>query len=154
MLKRSIIAILAVAVLATVAQAGYIKTHSWPTRYVEQELMSIPVKIDVGYYVRVADQNKVIKMSQVTSAPWNFTGNCTINVKANFNLTLSAVCTSKGVATADSWGASVNPANVDSGIATDVVVTATATNLKVENIPAGTSNLEVATVKISVVPRT
>jgi len=152
MLKRSLIAIVAVAVLATVAQAGYIKTHDWPTTYVPQELTTIPVLVDVGYYVKVMDQTKTIKMYQQTGAPTNFSGSVTIQVRTNFNLTLIAAITPKGTVAADGWGVSLNPANVNAGTTTDVVVTATATNLAIENVPAKTE-VEVATVKISVVPR-
>jgi len=152
MLKRSLIAVVAVAVLATVAQAGYIKTHDWPTTYVPQELTSIPVIVDVGYYVKVMDQTKTIKMHQLTGAPTNFSGNTTIKVRTNFNLTLSCAINPKGNVTASSWGCSLSPENVDAGTTTDVVVTATANGLAVENVPANTE-VEVATVKISVVPR-
>jgi hypothetical protein len=152
MLKRSLIAVVAVAVLATVAQAGYIKTHDWPTTYVPQELTSIPVLVDVGYYVKVLDQTKKIKMYQKTGAPTNFEGSVTIKVRTNFDLTLICAISPKGTISADGWGCSLAPENVNAGTTTDVVVTATATNLAVENVPANTE-AEVATVKISVVPR-
>ena len=152
MLKRSLIAVVAVAVLATVAQAGYIKTHDWPTTYVPQELTTIPVWVDVGYYVEVLNQNtNKIKLYQKTGTPRNFEGSCVIKVKTNFNLTLTAGITSKGVVTG-SFGVSLDPSDLNAGTATDVKVTATATNLNIETVPANTE-LEVATVKISVVPR-
>jgi hypothetical protein len=151
MLKRSLIAIVAVAVLATVAQAGYIKTHDWPTTYVPQELTTIPVLVDVGYFVKVLDQSKKIKMYQQTSAPTNFSGSVVIQVRTNFDLTLIAAITPKSLH-ADGWGVTLNPENVNAGTTTDVTVTATATNLSIETIPANTE-AEVATVKISVVPR-
>jgi len=152
MLKRSLIAVVAVAVLATVAQAGYIKTHDWPTTYVPQELTSIPVLVDVGYYVKVLDQTKKIKMHQKTGAPTDFEGSVTIKVRTNFDLTLIAAISPKGTISASSWGCSLAPENVNAGTTTDVVVTATANGLAVENVPANTE-AEVATVKISVVPR-
>jgi hypothetical protein len=152
MLKRSLIAVVAVAVLATVAQAGYIKTHDWPTTYVPQELTSIPVLVDVGYYVRVMQQDRTIKMHQLTGAPTNFSGSVVINVRTNFNLTLIAAINPKGNITASSWGVSLLPENVDAGTTTAVTVTATANGLAIENVPANTE-VEVATVKISVVPR-
>jgi len=152
MLKRSLIAVVAVAVLATVAQAGYIKTHDWPTTYVPQELTTIPVFVDVGYYVQVVDQNKKIKMHQLTGAPRNFSGSVVIKVKANFNLALSCVINPTGDVTAGSWGCTLEPEFVDSGVVTDVTVTATATDLHVEDVSANTE-VKVANVKISVVPR-
>ena len=152
MLKRSLIAVVAVAVLATVAQAGYIKTHDWPTTYVPQELTTIPVWVDVGYYVEVLDQSKnKIKLVQKTGAPRDFVGSCTIKVKTNFDLTLTAGITSKGVVTGN-FGVSLAPSDLTAGTQTNVVVTATASNLNIETVPANTE-LEVATVKISVVPR-
>jgi hypothetical protein len=153
MLKRSLIAVVAVAVLATVAQAGYIKTHDWPTTYVPQELTTIPVYVDVGYFVKVLDQSKKIKMHQITGKPQDFEGSVVIKVKTNFDLTLIAAINPKGAPyTASSWGVNLNPENVNAGTTTDVTVTASCAGLAIENVPANTE-AEVATVKISVVPR-
>jgi len=156
MLKRSLIAIVAVALVATMANAGTIKTHDWPCQFVPVEITSIPVLMDVGYYVRVVDQSKKIKMNQKTGEPTNFKGCVDLEIKTNFNLTLSCSITPKGNIAADAWSCYFDPAseaNVDAPGNANVTVCAEATNAKIENLPAQSSNVEVATVKLSVIPR-
>jgi hypothetical protein len=151
MLKRSLIAVVAVAVLATVAQAGYIKTHDWPTTYVPQELMTIPVYVDVGYYVKVVDQNKEIKLSQKTGTARDFTGSVKIKIRTNFNLTLSCSITKTGSVNGN-FSCTLEPENLNAGTETEVTVVANVTDLEVEEVLAGTKT-QVANVKINVVPR-
>jgi len=57
-MKKALFAVAAVALLAVVAQAGEIKLHEWPCEPVPQELMTIPVYMDIGYWIRIKDQTK------------------------------------------------------------------------------------------------
>jgi len=57
-MKKALFAVAAVALLTVVAQAGEIKLHEWPCEPVPQELMSIPVYMDIGYWIRIKDQGK------------------------------------------------------------------------------------------------
>lgn len=152
MLKRGLIAVVAVAVLATVAQAGYVKTHEWPTTYVPQELTTIPVWIDVGYYVEVKDQTKnKIKLYQKTGAPRDYVGDTTITIKNNFKLTLAASVSPKAGTIGGTFTVALDKSDLDPGV-NAVKVTVNGTNLAIENATAN-QEAEVATVKITVVPR-
>jgi len=56
MLKRSLVAVAVVALLAMTVQAGEIKTHTWPCDFKALEITSIPVVMDIGYYIKIKDQ--------------------------------------------------------------------------------------------------
>jgi hypothetical protein len=91
MLKRSILAVAVVALLAVGVQAGEIKTHDWPCTFVALEITSIPVVMDIGYYVRIKDQDKLkIKLVQDEQDIHKFKGCVDMVVESNFNLVLSA----------------------------------------------------------------
>jgi len=88
MLKKSLFVAVAVAMLAVSAQAGEIKVHSWPTTFVAQELATIPVVMDVGYWVSVKNQSKnKITLTQIDTS--NFSGCTTITVENNFAISLT-----------------------------------------------------------------
>jgi hypothetical protein len=71
MVKRTLIAIAVVALLATSVQAvvpnGAVKEDgSWPTEYKFVDLCTMPVVMDVGMYVQVLDcADRIIKLVQV-----------------------------------------------------------------------------------------
>ena len=150
MLKKSLLVVAAVALLAVGAQAGEIKTHSWPTTYVPQEITDIPVVMDVGYWVAIKDQDKLqIKLAQ--KDVHTYEGCVTMNVECNFNVTLSCSISATGNVNG-SYGCSLSESNIDSpGGSTQVC--ATLTNASLGDQVGGTNNVHVATVKIKVVPR-
>ena len=150
MLKKSLFVVAAVALLAVAAQAGEIKQHSWPTTYVPMEITEIPVVMDVGYWVAIQDQSKLkIKLQQKSIHVYE---GCTdMVVKCNFNVTLSCSIAKTGAIGGD-YGCSVNPADIDAPGGTTTVC-ATLNKADLGGTPGGTSNVQVATVTIRVVPR-
>jgi len=156
-MKKVLFAVAAVALLAVAAQAGEIKYHNWPTGgFIPQELVTIPVKMDVGYWVRVKDQDKLeIKLAQEDTH--TYSGCTDMVVECNFNLTLTASI-SKAAASPIGGDFSVTlngggSANVDAPGAT-VAVCAKLSNADLKGSTGGAKNVQVATVKIKVVPRT
>ena len=70
MIKKSLIAIVVLA-MALPAFAGQIKVHTpWPVKYVPQEITTIDVTLDVGFFIHIKDQ-KPIKVHQDTTAGSN-----------------------------------------------------------------------------------
>lgn len=65
MVKKSLIAIAVVALLVATAQAGdspngsFKEDGMWPYVYIEVDLCTLPVYMDVGYYVTIKDCNKL-----------------------------------------------------------------------------------------------
>ena len=150
MLKKSLFVVAAVALLAATAQAGEVKTHSWPTSYVAVEVADIPVIMDIGYWVSILDQDDLeIELQQQDIHTYE--GCCDITVECNFNLKLSCSITSTGAVGGD-YGCYVNGAEIDApgGVAT---VCATLADAELGDQTGGTNNVRVATVTVKVVPR-
>jgi hypothetical protein len=153
MLKKSLFVAVAVAMLAVSAQAGEIKVHTWPTTFVPQEICTIPVVMDVGYWITVKNQSwNKITMTQVDTK--NFSGCTNITVENNFALTLTSSIAKDGPVGGDfssDFGPGVSSVDLDPGSNT-VKVCAYLSNadMKTSNPK---ENVKVANVKIYVVPR-
>jgi hypothetical protein len=153
MLKKSLFVVAALAMLAVTAQAGTIKTHTWPTTFVPQELTTIPVYMDVGYYIEVKDQHKIgITLSQVSVK--DFEGCTDIKVENNFALTLTCSIAQDGVVGGKfscDFGGGVGSLDLEPG-ANEVHVCAYLKDADVKNSNPS-ANVKVANVKLYVVPR-
>jgi hypothetical protein len=103
MVKKSLIAIALLAILATTVQAGDLAENPrkfddhWPWTYTALEICQIPVYMDVGMYVELIDCcDKEIVLKQVTcdtigKAPEDFPcykGCVTFDIRANFEVKL------------------------------------------------------------------
>ncbi len=150
-MKKTLIAVAVVALLAVGVQAGEIKTHEWPCQFVALEITSIPVVMDIGYYIRIKDQDKLrIKLVQDELDIHKFTGCTDMVVESNFNAVLSASITKTGAIAGD-YAVSIDPSAANKG-STTVAVCATLTNANLTGQDAGTKDVQVATVKIKVKP--
>jgi hypothetical protein len=154
MLKRSLVAVAVVALLAMTVQAGEIKTHTWPCDFKALEITSIPVVMDIGYYIKIKDQDKLkIKLVQDTTDLHKFTGCTNMTVESNFNAQLSCSITKTGVIAGD-YSCSITGGGVIPPGSSTVQVCATLANavLGTSSALAGQTDVQVATVKISVKP--
>lgn len=149
MLRQSLLATWAVALLATAASAGELRSRCWPVHYVPQEIVDIPVVMDVGFWVDIVNQDDIIKLQQVSIHQYE--GCLDLEVLCNFNLTLSCSIVSTG-AIEGQYGCFMQKPDVDlpGGTAT---VCAQLDNAKLGGQPGGSRNVHVATVTIRVVPR-
>jgi hypothetical protein len=153
MLKKSLIAI-ALLAIALPAVAGDLKVHKpWPTKYVPQEITTIDVVMEVGYYIHVKDQ-KSIKVSQDTSAsdPYKTYKGCkTSDIVSNFNAKLSGTVNSESAAGGD-WKATFSPASIPAGT-TNVQICVSGAKVDIGNLQGDAGKeIKVATLHIMVVP--
>jgi len=178
MLKRSLIAVAVVAMLASGVNAGEIKAHCWPTQFVAIEITTIPVVVDIGYYVIIKDQTKLgIKVVQMTDNLKNFCGCLNKNgitkmkVSTNFAMKLKAEVskasgiegtmkvslTETGTTCTTGFGGT---AEIEIGPGTDIEVPVcvklegndkTLASIAGKGAP-GTKNVQIGTVKITVKP--
>jgi hypothetical protein len=75
MLKKCLIAIAVVALLATTVQAvdPIIKKDAWPWTYDELDICTIPVYMDVGHYVQIEKCNELkIELKQTDCSVLNY----------------------------------------------------------------------------------
>jgi hypothetical protein len=154
MLKGCLTIAAVIAMLTAGVHAGEIKTHEWPCTFVALEITTIPVVMDIGYFIRVKSQNNLqIKLVQDTQDLHLFTGCTNMTVESNFNAALECSITKTG-AVDGSYTCSLDPQMIDAG-STSVKVCATLknANLATNGGPlAGAKNVQVATVKIRVKP--
>jgi len=151
MLKRSLIALAVVAMLAVSAQAGEIKSHEWPCTFVSLEIASIPVIMDVGYWVKIKDQDKLkIKLVQDEADIHKFKGCTDMKVETNFNAVLSCSVDKTGAVPGD-YSCSLDPSAVAPPGAT-VKVCVELKKADLSKTPGGSKDVQVATVKIKVKP--
>ena len=156
-MKKALFAVAVVALLAVAAQAGEIKYHEWPSAPIPQEITTIPVVMDVGYWVRIKDQDKLkIKLKQ--DAIHDYSGCTTANVETNTSLTFSVSISKVKVNNVDvvggdsSYSASVSPANIDAP-GGSLTVCAKIAKADLSKVPGGSKDVHVANVTVKVVPR-
>ena len=151
MLKRSILAVAVVALLTVSVQAGEIKIHEWPTTFVSVEITSIPVVMDVGYWVKIKDQDKLrIKLVQDEQDIHKFKGCTNMTVENNFNVAFSVSISATGAVPGE-YSASVDPGTLPAGGGT-VKVCATLIKADLSKTPGNSKDVQVATVKVKVKP--
>jgi len=153
MLKKSLFVAVAVAMLAVSAQAGEIKVHSWPTTFVAQELGTIPVVMDVGYWVALKNQSwNKITLKQIDTR--NLSGCTTVTVENNFAITLTCSISKDGPVGGQfscDFGPGVSSLDLDPG-SNPVQVCAYLNNADMKNSNPE-QNITVAQVKLWVKPQ-
>jgi len=151
MMKGCLTTAAILAIMAAGAQAGEIKTHEWPCQFVSLEITSIPVVMDIGYFIRIKNQDSLrIKLVQDELDIHKFKGCVDMTVESNFNAVLSATIAKTG-AIDGSYSVSLDTTTANKG-STTVKVCATLTNANLVGQDAGTKDVQVATVKIKVKP--
>jgi hypothetical protein len=162
MLKKSLLAVAAIMLLAGMANAGELKIHDWPTTYIPQEVCDIPVLMDIGYWINIKDQDKLkIKLEQISITVYE--GCTTIKFDNNFDLTFKPTIAAENdpvsglpVLTKAKYETWANPADVDAGIGNTTQICAKITldgGSRLGGTTAGAKNVHVATVTVKVIPR-
>jgi hypothetical protein len=154
-MKKQLFAVAAVVLIAVVAQAGEIKFHEWPTAPIPQEITTIPVVMDIGFWVRIKDQNNLrIKLNQDAIHTYSGCTNAVVetNTCLTFSCSISRVTVGGSPVVPGNYSCTVSPANIDAPGGT-LTVCARITDADLSRVPGGTKNVHVANVKVLVVPR-
>jgi len=163
-MKKGLLIVAAVLMLAGAVQAGELKVHNWPCTFVAKQFMTIPVTMDVGYYILVKSQSKyTIHMDQLAPDKVDYAGCVTIPVMCNFPATLTlqiAKFTANGDAVAGggslkayfSNDPTITSFNITAIGTTQVQICASLTNAQIGNLTGGQNNVHVADVTVFVVP--
>lgn len=148
-MRRNLLALCVTALLASAATAGELRYYPWPATYVPQEIVDIPVVMDVGFWIEIVNQDDVIKLQQVSLHTYE--GCLDLEVRCNFDLTMSCSITPTG-AIEGKYSCYMQDPDVDvpGGTAT---VCARLEDANLTGQPGGSRNIHVATVTVRVVPR-
>jgi hypothetical protein len=154
-MKKALFAVAAVAVLAVAAQAGEIKYHEWPCALVPQEITTIPVVMDVGYWVKINDQGS-LKITLGQDSIHTYSGCTNVSVSTNtcltFTCSIAAVVKDGGAVVPGGYSCSITPANVNAPGGT-LSACAKLTDADLSKVAGGTKGVHVANVTLYVVPR-
>jgi hypothetical protein len=154
-MKKALFAVAVMAVLAVAAQAGEIKYHEWPCAPIPQEITTIPVVMDVGYWVRIKDQDK-LKITLKQDNIHTYSGCTSMNVETNSCLTFSCEIAKVQKDGKDvvpgKYSCSVSPANIDAPGGT-LTACATIAEADLSKVPGGSKGVLVGRVTIKVIPR-
>jgi hypothetical protein len=135
------------------------ESWAWPATYTAQNICIIPVKMDIGFYIRVVGcQTLSLKLKQRDIH--SYIGSVTFGVVTNTNISLSVSWTKDGSVDLGSYShaESVSPQTLTptSGNATNVTVSLTLTNVSLDKILVssvqGGDCKQVGTVTLKVAP--
>ena len=143
-------ALLLLALWATTAPARTLKPcYYWPARFMPREVVQIPVFLDVGHWIAFTNQEDTIKLEPVNSCTYE--GRLDLEVRCNFNLSLSCTITPTGVVDGR-YSCFIENGDVDAPGGTARVY-ARLQEANLASVVAGTKDLHVATVTIQIRPR-
>jgi hypothetical protein len=125
---------------------------NWPATYDMKDVCVIPVRMDVGFWIKVVDcKTKKLNLKQVEIH--KYSGSVDVNIQCNVNIVLGVYWSKKdGVSLGDYWAdASVSPGTLDApgGTAT---ISLTLGNVNLSGLAGGTNCFTVGTVTLQVRP--
>jgi hypothetical protein len=129
------------------------ESYNWPATYDFQDICVIPVKMDVGFWIKVNNcKDLVLNLKQIEIH--KYSGTLDVSIVTNVNLALS-VSWSKlsSINLGGSYGSSVsvNPSTLDAP-GGSVTISLTLSNVDLSNLIGGTNCLQVGTVTLKVRP--
>jgi hypothetical protein len=155
MMRKELFAVAVGVLMAVGAQAGEIKYHEWPCAPVPQEITTIPVTMDIGYWIRIKDQGDlVIKMAQQAIHTYFGCVNAVVetNTCLTFSCSIASVTRDGAAVVPGTYSCTVDPADIDAPGGT-ISVCARLTDADLSRVAGGTKNVHVANVTLRVVPR-
>jgi len=154
-MKKALFAVAAVALLAAAAQAGEIKYHEWPCAPIAQEITTIPVVMDVGYWVKIKDQDK-LKITLKQDAIHDYSGCTSMAVETNsclkFSCSISKIKKDGADVVPGDYSCSVSPADIDAPGGT-LTACAKIAKADLSKVPGGSKGVHVANLTVKVIPR-
>ena len=124
---------------------------NWPATYDMQDVCVIPVKMDVGFWIKVVDcKKKELKLKQVEIH--KYAGSVDVAIVCNVNLKLEAKWSkASGMPTMNQDSISVTPSTLDAPGGT-VTIALKLKDVDLSQMTGGTNCLQVGTVTLRVRP--
>ncbi|MBN1361269.1 MAG: hypothetical protein JW993_11785 [Sedimentisphaerales bacterium] len=148
-MRKAWLAALMAAALTTAASARPIQVRYWPATFVPQELVTIPVVMDVGFWIDIAVQGDAIKLQQVGAR--RFEGCVDVRVRCNFDIRLLYSIVPTG-AVGGQFTCFPQYADIDLP-GGDTTLCVRLDNADPSNVLGGRTNVNVANVTVEVIPR-
>jgi hypothetical protein len=130
------------------------ESWNWPATYDWQDLCVIPVKMDVGIWIKLIDcKTRELKLKQVEIH--KYTGSVTVGVVTNTAMEIGAYWTKTTTLSLGNYGnsVSVSPSTLTPSCSTqNVTITLTLSSVDLCALPGGTNCFVVGTVTVRVRP--
>jgi hypothetical protein len=128
------------------------ESYNWPASYNAQDICVIPVRMDVGFWIKV-NGCKDLKLNLKQVEIHKYSGSVDVSINTNVNIKLSASWSKDANVNLGGYGnsVSVNPSTLDAPGGT-VTVSLTLTNVDLSNLQGGQNCLQVGTVTLKVTP--
>jgi len=130
------------------------ESWSWPATYSWVDVCVIPVRMDVGFFVKVNNCTN-LKLDLKQRDIHSYVGSVTVGFVTNTAMKVRGVWTKTATQSFGSYGNSVtcSPDTLTASTSTqNVVVTLTLTGMDLTALPGGTNCFQVGTVTMQVVP--
>jgi hypothetical protein len=125
---------------------------NWPATYDYRDICVIPVKMDVGFWIKVVDcKKKELKLKQVEIH--KYSGSVDVSIQCNVNIQLSVGWSKASGVDLGGYGhsESVSPSTLDAPGGT-VTISLTLKDVNLQNLAGGTNCIQVGTVTLKVRP--
>lgn len=125
------------------------ESYNWPAEYKYQDICAIPVRMDVGFWIKVSGcKDKRLNLKQVSIH--QYSGSVDVSISCNVNIELATYYTGK--VDVGGWSeSSVSPSTLNSPGGTATISVALH-DVDLSKLAGGTNCLEVGTVTLQVRP--
>jgi len=128
------------------------ESWNWPATYSSQDVCVIPVKMDVGFWVKVNScKDLVLKLKQVEIH--KYSGTVDVSINCNVSMKLSVSWSKDANVNLGSYSSSVGvaPSTIDAPGGT-CTISLTLSSVDLQNMQGGVNCLQVGTVTLKVAP--
>jgi len=130
------------------------ESWSWPAQYIAQNIMEIPVKMDVGFWIRVnGSSDLVMKLKQIEIH--KYSGSLDVTVVTNYSMIMTVSMTiTASLSSSVSSTCKINGADslVISSGTTTFTITEVLTSVDISNLPGGNTCYQVGYITLKAVP--
>jgi hypothetical protein len=128
------------------------ESYNWPAAYQSQDICTIPVRMDVGFWIKVNGAKDLkLNLKQVEIHKYSGSVDVSINCNVNIKLGVSWSKASNIDLGGYSSSVSVSPSTLDAPGGT-VTVNLTLSNVNLQNLQGGQNCLQVGVVTLKVTP--
>jgi hypothetical protein len=128
------------------------ESYNWPASYNSQDICTIPVRMDVGFWIKV-NGCKDLKLNLKQVEIHKYSGSVDVSINCNVNIKLSVSWSKASGVDLGGYGSSVSvsPSTLDAPGGT-VTISLTLKDVNLQNLEGGKNCLTVGSVTLKVAP--
>jgi len=128
------------------------ESYNWPAQYIDQPVCVIPVRMDVGFWIKV-NGCKDLRLNLKQVEIHKYSGSVDVSINCNVNIALSVSWSKDSNVNLGGYGSSVSvtPSTLNAPGGT-VTISLTLSSVDLSNLQGGQNCLQVGTVTLKVRP--